>query len=198
MKTSKFSNLCGSIILSINYWIGATKMNEIPKKLNIGCGHKPLPGWINIDRDPPDDAPDIMRVDVGQGLPFEDNSFNEIFLDNVIEHIYDIPGLMAEIHRVLAVGGVCNIVTPHFSSASSYRDPTHLHHLSYFSFDYFETGSRSNYIKAGFKVSKRISFGGGFGLIGRFLFWLSPQRWENRYSFVFRASSIKFALEKVV
>jgi len=172
-------------------------MKKLPRKLNIGCGHKPIKGWVNIDRDPPEDMPDIMRVDVEQGLPFAADSFNEVFLDNVIEHIYDIPSLMLEIHRVLVVGGVCNIVTPHFSSASSYRDPTHIHHLSYFSFDYFETGSRSNYIKQGFKISKKLSFGGGFGLVGRLLFWLSPQRWENRYSFVFRASTIKVALEKV-
>ena len=37
------------------------------------------------------------------------------------------------------------IITPHFSALSSWIDPTHIHHFSYFSFDHFE---KDNYFDA--------------------------------------------------
>jgi len=166
------------------------------KKLNIGCGTKPKENWVNIDKFVPEGLDQIEFGDLEVGLNYPDESFDEILLDNVIEHLNDIPSSIKEIHRLLIPGGVCTLITPHFSSASSWRDPTHVHHLSYFSFDYFATGSRSNYLGTKFKVEKKLSFGGGFGLIGRLLFKLSPERWENRYSFIFRASSIKIRLIK--
>ena len=166
------------------------------KKLNIGCGTSTKQGWINVDKYVPFDIPEVVFGDIEEGLQYPDESFDEILLDNVIEHLNDIPSSIQEIHRLLIPGGVCTLITPHFSSASSWRDPTHVHHLSYFSFDYFATGSRSNYLGTKFKVEKKLSFGGGFGLIGRLLFKLSPERWENRYSFIFRASSIKIRLIK--
>ena len=166
------------------------------KKLNIGCGTKPKENWVNIDKFVPEGLDQIEFGDLEVGLNYPDESFDEILLDNVIEHINDIPASIREIHRLLMPRGVCTLITPHFSSASSWRDPTHVHHLSYFSFDYFATGSRSNYLGTKFKVEKKLSFGGGFGLIGRLLFKLSPERWENRYSFIFRASSIKIRLIK--
>ena len=166
------------------------------KKLNIGCGEKPKDGWVNIDKFVPEGLNNIEYGDIEIGLEYPNESFDEILLDNVIEHLHDIPSSIKEIHRLLIPGGVCTLITPHFSSASSWRDPTHVHHLSYFSFDYFATGSRSNYLGTKFKVDKKLSFGGGFGLIGRLLFKISPSRWEEKYSFVFRASSITVKLIK--
>ena len=169
---------------------------EMSKKLNIGCGSKPKEGWVNIDKYVPDGFSQIEFGDLEAGLNYPDKSFDEIFLDNVIEHLNDIPGSIKEINRLFKPGGECKLITPHFSSASSWRDPTHIHHLSYFSFDYFATASRSNYLGTKFKVEKKLSFGSGFGLFGRLLFKLSPSRWEEKYSFVFRASSITVKLIK--
>jgi len=165
-------------------------------KLNVGCGEKPKAGWINVDKFVPNGFDNIQFGDLEQGLEFSDESFDEILLDNVIEHVFDIPACIKEIHRLLREDGVCILRTPHFSSASSWRDPTHIHHLSYFSFDYFESGSRSNYLGTKFSVDKKLSFGGGLGLIGRLLFKLSPSRWEEKYSFVFRASTLTIILKK--
>ncbi len=72
-------------------------------------------------------------------------------LDNVIEHFYDIPKVINELVRVSKKGAMINIITPHFSSLSSWIDPTHFHHLSYFSFDHFEKDSVSHYMGKGIK-----------------------------------------------
>ena len=165
-------------------------------KLNVGCGEKLKNDWINIDKFVPEGFDNIDFGDIEIGLDYPNESFDEILLDNVIEHLRDIPACIAEIHRLLKPGGSCTLITPHFSSASSWRDPTHIHHFSYFSFDYFSTGSRSNYLGTKFNIEKKLSFGGGIGLIGRVLFKLSPSRWEEKYSFIFRASTITIKLIK--
>ena len=167
-------------------------------KLNIGCGHRLKENWVNIDLNPPKELESVEFGDVESGLRFPSNSASEILLDNVIEHVSHIPKVMSEVFRLLAPGGTVTLITPHFTSHSSWRDPTHIHHLSYFSFDYFFNDSRANYIEGKFKlVSRKLSFSGGFfGLLGRLIFWLSPTQWEAKYCFLLRASTIKIVLEK--
>jgi SAM-dependent methyltransferase len=166
-------------------------------KINIGCGHRVLPGYINVDKYPANQS--VMFGDVERGLSFDDGAASHILLDNVIEHIADIPTALAECARILSPGGTLRIITPHFSSASSWRDPTHVHHLSFFSLDYLNSEHRQNYMpNHGLRVSKKnLSFGGGlWGLLSRLIFKLSPKTWEEKFCFVFRGSTLKFELTK--
>jgi len=166
-------------------------------KLNIGSGAKPRAGWINVDKYPSGDE-DLVG-DICEGLDLPAGCAREILLDNVIEHLDSIPDAMAELHRLLAPGGKLEILTPHYSSAASWRDPTHVSHLGYFSLDYFCSGHRANYT-GDFRfeiVEKQLAFGGNLlGLIGRGLFALSPDKWEKRWSFMFRASTLRVVLTK--
>jgi predicted SAM-dependent methyltransferase len=55
-------------------------------KLNIGCGKKILEGYVNLDKIK------LPGVDVVQDLnkypwEFQDNTFDEIYADNVMEHL---------------------------------------------------------------------------------------------------------------
>lgn len=165
-------------------------------RVNLGCGFKPLDGWLNLDKNPADDS--IMYCDIEDVLPLADDSCEEILLDNVVEHLRDIPKLIRELDRCLMSGGTVKIVTPHFTSAASWRDPTHTQHLSYFSFDYLNSGHRKNYLAASlFVKEKRLSFPGGMmGLIGRALFRLSADAWEKKWCFLFRASTLTVVLAK--
>ncbi|MBV9469623.1 MAG: methyltransferase domain-containing protein [Abitibacteriaceae bacterium] len=164
-------------------------------KLNLGCGNKRMPGFIGVDLYPCE-AADIL-CDITGRLPFRDSSIDEIYLDNVIEHIRDIPALMKEVVRVSKNGAQMTIITPHLTSLSSWRDPTHVHHLSYFSFDHFEKASVTHYVGGGLKVvGRKLSFGGGvLGLTGRLIFTLSPKKYEEKYCFIFRASTLTFYLK---
>ncbi len=163
-------------------------------KLNIGCGNKRKEGFLGVDKFMCE-AVDVL-ADLSHGIPFGESSVDAIWLDNLIEHIADIPEFMQEIHRVGRDEAVVTIFTPHFASASSWRDPTHVHHLSYFSMDHFEKESVAHYMGGGFKViERRLSFGGGLGLIGRLIFKLSPQAYETKWCFIFRPSTIKYVLK---
>ncbi len=140
-----------------------------------------------------------ILCDITQVLPFKDDSTDAVLLDNVIEHILDIPKLFSEVIRICKKGAQVTIITPHFTSQASWRDPTHLHHLSYFSMDHFEKAATAHYMHRGEKriyLNKgKLSFGGGLlGIIGRILFYVNPTSYEKKYCFMFRASTITWVL----
>lgn len=165
-------------------------------KLNLGCGNKKKVGFIGVDKFPCD-AVDVI-ADLADSLPFEDDSVEEIHMDNVIEHILDIPAMLSEVSRISRKGALVTIYTPHFASHASWRDPTHVHHLSYYSMDHLEKSSVSHYMSSGFQVVERkLSFGGVMGNIGRLLFLFSPRSYESNWCFIFRPSTLKFVLKKI-
>lgn len=163
-------------------------------RVNLGCGNEVREGFLGADLYPCE-AADLL-CDLTRSLPFGDSTVDEFLLDNFIEHVPDIPALMKELVRAARPGASITIITPHFTSASSWRDPTHVHHLSVFSLDHFAKDSVRHYIGAGVRiVRRRLSFGGGLlGLAGRLLFALSPEGWEKNWCFVFRASTIRWEL----
>lgn len=77
-------------------------------RLNIGCGLKILPGYVNCDYI---DGPGVDKVfDVTKRIPFSSDSVDEILLEGVFGHILSwhlVP--MQEIYRVLKPGGTVKI-----------------------------------------------------------------------------------------
>lgn len=165
-----------------------------PVRVNLGCGHRRREGFLGADLHPCE-AADLL-CDLARPLPFGEGTVDEFLLDNVIEHVPDLPALMRELVRAARPGARITVITPHFTSASSWRDPTHVHHLSVFSLDHFAKDSVRHYMGGGVAVAKRhLSFGGGpLGLVGRLLYAISPEGWEKSWCFVFRASTIRWEL----
>lgn len=174
--------------------ISTQTTSTTPIRINLGCGNKIRDGFFGVDLY--SCAAANVLCDINRPLPFGASTIDEFFLDNVIEHVGDIPSLMRELVRAAKSGAYITVITPHFTSASSWRDPTHLHHLSVFSLDHFGKDSVRHYMGGGVEIVKRrLSFGGGqFGLLGRLLFAVSPQEWEKHWCFIFRASTICWAL----
>jgi predicted SAM-dependent methyltransferase len=83
-----------------------------PFKVNIGCGHAPFAGWINVDLDPASNA-DILW-DVTDGLPFDNDSCTFIHTEHFLEHLAIQQGVrfLAECYRCLGRGGVVRIGMP--------------------------------------------------------------------------------------
>jgi SAM-dependent methyltransferase len=163
--------------------------------INLGCGDKRVDGFLGVDRYPAQ-AVELL-CDVERSLPFRDSTIDAIHLDNLIEHVLDITGLMRELVRVARSGARITIITPHFSSLGSWMDPTHLHHLSYFSMNHYEHEYLHAALPGRVKVTRRrLSFGGGLlGILGRLLFTLSPEVYERKLAFIFRAGTLRFELE---
>ena len=89
-------------------------------KLNLGCGDKIIPGYINVDIDSErysDKKPDIL-CDIKK-LTFNDNYADEILSVHVIEHFWRWEALdvLKEWVRVLRPGGKMIIECPNLKSA---------------------------------------------------------------------------------
>jgi len=73
------------------------------KLLNAGCGTHYAEGWVNTDvwSDSISIVPDVI-VEQGKPYPFEDNTFDAVFLGHVIEHIdwRKVPSFLYDMMRV--------------------------------------------------------------------------------------------------
>ncbi len=70
---------------------------------------------------------DIYR-DITRGLPFEDNTFDIVYMHHVLEHIHtddDFFFVINEIGRVLKPEGTFDICVPPYTFEGAYSDPTH-------------------------------------------------------------------------
>jgi SAM-dependent methyltransferase len=82
------------------------------RKLQIGAGTNPLPGWLNTDLEPTTE--DVLLLDATKPLSFGDAIFDYVFSEHMIEHITYQDGLlmMKEVFRVLKPDGKVRIATP--------------------------------------------------------------------------------------
>ena len=54
----------------------------------------------------------LLNCDLGQGLPFRDETFDVILASEVIEHLAQPEVFLAEARRVLSTSGVLLLTTP--------------------------------------------------------------------------------------
>ncbi len=158
------------------------------KILDLGCGNRKRPGAIGIDVNP-NTAADIVHDLNRFPYPFEASTFDEIYADNVIEHLDDVMKTMEELHRISRSGGLVKVIVPYFRARWAYVDPTHKHFFTVDSFSYFDPGhihnKLYNYSKATFKV-ERVVFNEGlerhwlFKLFSLPVEWVA-NRWPGKY-----------------
>lgn len=97
--------------------------------LDIGCGSAKHPGAVGLDISADTDADIVHDLDVFP-YPIEDASFDQILLQDVIEHVAQPIKVFEELHRIARPGASIQLRTPHFSSVLAYGDPTHRHYFS--------------------------------------------------------------------
>lgn len=111
-------------------------------KLDIGSGEKKPEGYVTLDKDP-SLKPDIV-ADIEEKIPFDDKSFDEVRVKYVLEHIRpeNKVKVMAELYRVLKIGGLLYIWVPIAGTVESFQDPTHLSFYNEKTFCYFIKGHK--------------------------------------------------------
>lgn len=82
------------------------------KRLNWGCGHRGVPGWINSDQKT---GPGIdISGDIRDGLPIDSDSMDYIVSIHALPEVPypELGGVLQELHRVLKPNGVLRLALP--------------------------------------------------------------------------------------
>lgn len=123
-------------------------------KLNLGCGHKKIDGFIGIDRVKTEAADLVYDLNLIP-YPFAADSVIEIAADNVLEHLNDVVAVMEELYRLCQNGALLKINLPYYKSSGAFTDPTHKHFFTENSFQYFNPEHEYHfYTGARFKILK--------------------------------------------
>jgi SAM-dependent methyltransferase len=166
--------------------------------LDLGCGADKLPGALGVDLHAQPGVDLVHDLNVIP-WPLPEGQFAAIHCRHVLEHLDDLVGVLNEIHRVGKTGARVSIVTPHFSSLSSWEDPTHRRHFARRSFAFFDAAEKHALTNRRLRLlSAKITFGGGFwDALGRLHCHLWPNFWEKQLAFIWRARHIEVELEVI-
>lgn len=93
-------------------------------KLDIGCGTSKKDGYLGVDK------LSLPGVDIQHDLnifpyPFESGSVDEVWMDQVLEHLDEPVKVIEEIYRICKNEALVTIGVPYFRSFYSVIDPTH-------------------------------------------------------------------------
>lgn len=95
-------------------------------KLDIGCGKNKQAGFKGIDSIDFEGVDYVLDVRKTPWV-FEDSSVDEVHSSHFVEHLTgeERVDFFNELYRVMKKGAQARIVTPHWSHACAYGDPTH-------------------------------------------------------------------------
>ncbi|GAA4179179.1 glycosyltransferase [Gryllotalpicola koreensis] len=127
--------------------------------LDFGGAHNKAVGFLGVDQHP---GPGVDIVATLPGpLDLPDGSVGVIRAYDFFEHVADKIGLITEIYRLLAPGGILISRTPSTDGRGAFQDPTHVAYYNQNSFWYYTDQNLRQYV-AGldvrFQVSRLVTF----------------------------------------
>jgi SAM-dependent methyltransferase len=173
------------------------KPSSQPRTLDLGCGYEKVGGALGLDVVPLPTV-DILADVTGPGLPFQDNTFDVVYANHILEHITDLQSLLAELARIGRPGARIRVTVPYFSCVGAFGDPTHVRFFSYYTFDHYtEDPTRHTWFSnVRFGIAKRhIGFGRLFRTLG-IEWWANrwPHIYENFFAFTLPARTLEVEL----
>ncbi len=107
------------------------------RRLDLGCGADKRHGYTGIDACHYPSV-DVVRDIDRHGLPFDDDSVDDVYAHHFLEHCHHLVFVMNEIHRVLRPGSRLVAVVPIVEvGTGAFRDPSHVRYFNRDSFLYF-------------------------------------------------------------
>lgn len=174
-------------------------------KIDLGCGASKRDGYFGIDN------LSFSCVDLQHDLndfpyPLEDSSVDEVWMDQILEHVDDPVKVIEEIYRICKSGAVVTVGIPYFRSFYAVIDPTHKNFFGVYWFNYFDPEhpffEKYRYSRSMFSIHK-IEFDREFikkkfihGIISRFASKY-PELYESKISHLYPLNSLTFYLEVV-
>lgn len=120
MKRVLPSYLLDQVVGEIHVAIGRVRFSRANRRylsrmtscrVNVGCGSRPTPKWVNIDLY---NSADVRFWDCRKDLPFRDNSVLSFYSEHAFEHLdpNDAIRFLKEALRCLEPNGVIRLVVP--------------------------------------------------------------------------------------
>jgi SAM-dependent methyltransferase len=100
------------------------------KILDLGSGAFKIPGSIGLDIIAHPNVDVVHHLD-DFPYPFENDTFDAVYLNHVVEHLQYPKKALEECLRIVRPDGAIYIMVAHFTCANSYGDVTHLRYFSY-------------------------------------------------------------------
>lgn len=113
--------------------------------IDICGGVNPTPGYESVDLENAE-----ITADLNERWPFEDGTVGVIRAHDAIEHLRSHIHTMNEAYRVLAHGGLFNILVPSTDGQGAFCDPGHVSFWNYRSFRYYTEGAFKKFV-SGYK-----------------------------------------------
>lgn len=136
-------------------------MTNKPIILNLGCGRRPVEGFINIDCMKLEGVDVVADLDDCNNtpLPFDENSVDGFYASHLIEHLKNPLAFMEELYRIAKPNAEAIFNLPYGSSDDAFEDPTHVRQYFLYSFAYFSqpTYWRADYGYRGDWCVKKVS-----------------------------------------
>ena len=137
-------------------------------KLDLACGeNKCSPDFIGVDQKAGNGVDIIWDLNK-YPYPFEDNSVDEIYCSEFIEHVENLVAFMDELYRIMKPGAGGLITAPYWSHINTWRDPTHRRGIAdktlfFFDKSWRDSNGKTCYdINSDFSVSYQMVFDEGY------------------------------------
>ncbi len=121
-------------------------------RLNLGCGGRKYPDWINADKFPtcsPDHVVDLEQFP----WPWPDNTVNEVRMYHVLEHLgaqtETYLRIIKELYRVCRDNASIHIIVPHPRHDDFLNDPTHVRVVTPASFSLLSQAKNHEWLAIG-------------------------------------------------
>jgi hypothetical protein len=100
-------------------------------------GSRRQPGAIRVSDKPGEGI--ALLADLQRGLPFKDESVEEVYLDHTLDDTRDFMGAIQEVWRVCQPGALVHVWLPHASSMwASTRNPAQTRAFTIETFEFFD------------------------------------------------------------
>jgi len=121
-------------------------------KLNLGCGFRKIPGWVNVDHSAAC-APDQVVELESFPWPWPDASVDEVVFYHSLEHMGESTaaylGIVRELWRVCRGGATVTITVPHPRHDDFIGDPTHVRVVTVTGLQLFSRRMNEQWVKEG-------------------------------------------------
>ena len=120
--------------------------------LDLGCGTAKTPGAVGLDVVPLEGV-DVVGDMSERPYPFAADTFDAVYLNDVIEHLPNTIKTMEEMYRICKPNARVYIRVINWNSRYAAMDPTHVTYFTERTFDFFgKRVGRSYYTRARFDV----------------------------------------------